>query len=87
MSLFAVASEMGVTCADLEALLQGKVTITVAFRLNTTTHDAELFIHGAASIGLAATVGCTASDLQQLRDRLGREGAIGFLVGLGLDRG
>jgi len=82
MSLIGIASKAGVTTDALVHLIGGTVTVGVAGRLNTTSKSLQTFVDGGTSIGLAGHIGCTSATLQELRNAIGPEGAIGFLIGL-----
>jgi hypothetical protein len=82
MTLMGVASAMGVTTSALHRLVSGEVTPGVASHLGTTTRSLQGFIEGGRCIGLASHIGCTTNTLAELRATIGREGAIGFLIGL-----
>jgi len=82
MSLIGVAGKCGVMSSTLEALISGEVRSAVAMRLGTTSSSLQDFVNGGTSIGLAAHLGTTSSNVQLLRNKIGREGAIGLLIGL-----
>ena len=86
MSLTTIAEAMGVPLHALEELLDGQATDAIAARLRTGSALVQEFIDGKASSGVAAAVGAPPSFVQDLRERLGRDGAIGLLVGLCLAR-
>ena len=77
-----MASKLGITTDSLEELLTGKVPDQVASKLSTSSEVLQEFVDGVASPVLIWTIGADVDDLQRLRDRLGREGAIGLVVGL-----
>lgn len=82
MSLIGIASKAKITTASLDSLIAGKVTTGVALRIGATSNSLQEFLDGATSIALASLIGCTSSSLQELRGTIGREGAIGLLLGL-----
>lgn len=86
MSLATIADTMGVPLHALEELLGGQSTPAIASRLRTGTELVQEFIDGHASAGVAAAIGAPTVFVQDLRERLGREGAIGLLVGLCVSR-
>ena len=83
MSLIGIASRAGTTSANVEALLRNGVGCPgLAARIGTTTNGLTEFITGKASPGIAAALGTTTQNAQELRNALGREGAIGLVLGL-----
>jgi hypothetical protein len=86
MSLLGVASSAGIMTNALNSLIAGKVTIGVAGRLNTLSSSLQSFIDGQATIGVAALLETTTFTAQELRNRIGKEGAIGLLIGLCINR-
>jgi hypothetical protein len=82
MSLIGLAAQAGVTSSAVAELISGKVPVGIAMRLGVTSSSLQDFVNGGTSIGLAASIGCTSSSLQELRDNIGAEGAIGFIIGL-----
>jgi hypothetical protein len=60
----------------------GSVSIGFASKLGVTSSSLQGFIDGGTSIGLASELGIMSSNLQELRNTLGAQGAIGFLIGL-----
>ena len=77
-----MASKLGIPTDSLEQLLAGTVPDHVASKLSTSTDVLQEFVDGVASPVLMWTIGTGVDDIQRLRDRLGREGAIGLVVGL-----
>jgi hypothetical protein len=82
MSLIGLASICGVTSSSLKDLMKGRVGVGIAGRLGVTSSSLQKFVDGGTSIGLASELGILSSNLQELRDSIGREGAIGFLIGV-----
>jgi hypothetical protein len=79
MSLIGISGAMGVTSESLNELLNGRVTPGVG---GATSGSLQEFLVGGTSIGLAGHIGCTSATLQDLRNLIGDEGAIGLLIGL-----
>jgi hypothetical protein len=78
-----IASRLGIATASLEQLLSGRVANDVASRLRTSTEALQQFIDGRETApGLAWTIGGNVDLMRQLRDRIGRDGAIGLIIGL-----
>jgi len=86
MSLTTIADAMGVPLHALEELLDGHATEAIASRLRTGSALVQEFIDGKTSSGVAAAVGAPPTFVQDLRERMSRDGAIGLLVGLCLSR-
>ena len=89
MNLVGVASRAGVNTTCLENLInKGEGSIRLANRIGTSRVNITKFIEGTVSPGIAAALGTSREHAQDLRDKIGREGAIGIIVGLacGLDR-
>ncbi len=88
MSFVGIASKAGTTSTNVEKLIQkGEGSAGFASRIETTSSNITAFINGKASPGIASALGTTTSNAQKLRDQIGREGAIGLILGLacGLD--
>ncbi len=81
MSLLAIASAMGVSTSDLERLLRGESTIEIAERAGVMSRSLQEFIDGHANFGVAPMFHSLATNVQELRDRIGRDGAIGLIIG------
>lgn len=87
MSLLGVSSSMGTTQSALNELIStGKVRSSISSKLGTTSSSIENFINGKASAGIASALGTTTSTAQELRNVIGREGAIGLIIGLCTNR-
>jgi hypothetical protein len=52
-----------------------------------TSSSVQQFIDGQASTGVATAPGITTSELQGLRNALGGEGAVGFVLSLAVGLG
>ncbi len=82
MSFNGTAAAVRTTSSSVEELLRGRVSSGIAAALKVTSSSVQQFIDGQASPGVAAALGITTSELQGLRNALGGEGAIGFVLGL-----
>lgn len=82
MSLISIAGQCGVPSDTLKKLIAGKVSPSVAMRLGVPSASLQTFVDGGKSVGLAGVMGTTSLSLQELRNLIGREGAIGLLIGL-----
>jgi len=89
MSLIGVAVKAGTLSTNLEKLIRsGQGSSGLAARIGTTSSNLTAFVNGTASPGIAHALGTTTSNAQVLRNMIGKEGAIGLIIGLacGLDR-
>jgi hypothetical protein len=75
--------QVGINDSAFEMLVRGEVPDAVALRIGGTSAGAlQGFVDGGSSIGLARRLKTSEAGIQQLRDAIGREGAIGLLLGL-----
>ena len=86
MNFIVIATRMGVTSTVVRELVSGKVPMALAIRLKIRTASLQKFVDGGTSPGLARLMGCTAANLQELRIAIGRQGAIGLLIGICIRR-
>lgn len=78
-----IAHATGVNLMDLDCLVTGEVTANVANRFNMPIEPLESFIRGdAADYRIASLIQGTMQDAIDLRTQIGREGAIGLLMGV-----
>ena len=83
MNLVGIASRAGVTTTCLENLInKGEGSVRLANRIGTTRINITKFVEGTVSPGIAAALGTSREHAQDLRDKIGREGAIGIIIGL-----
>jgi hypothetical protein len=82
MTFIAIAMRVGTATNSIEEHLAGSATIDIAARLGMTSDELQEFIDGGAPAEMALQLGTTRGSVQDLRERLGKEGAIGFLLGL-----
>jgi hypothetical protein len=83
MSLIGIASQAGTTSSNIEKLINtGQGSAGLAGQIGTTSSNITNFVKGRASAGIASALGTTTSSAQELRDMIGREGAIGLIIGL-----
>lgn len=82
MEFITLAERIGISAVALERLLAGHVPEVIADRIGATAQGLQRFVDGDTSTALAARLQCTDITIQRLRETLGREGAIGLLVGL-----
>ncbi|MBL7032028.1 MAG: hypothetical protein ISR97_02470 [Nitrospira sp.] len=89
MNLVGIASKAGVRSACmLNLIYAGEGSVRLAKRIGTSSKNITKFIEGTVSPGIAAAIGTNREHAQDLRDKIGREGAIGLIIGLacGMDR-
>ena len=83
MSFIGIASQIGTTSTNIEMLINaGHGSPGLASAIGTTSANLTDFINGRASAGIASALGTTTTNAQILRNDLGREGAIGLVIGL-----
>lgn len=70
----------------LTELLDGEVSLSVATAFGTVTSSVQKLIDGEATLGAASAMGVSTSSLQGLRDKLGKSGAIGLVVGVSIGK-
>lgn len=82
MNLVGIAQKTGMPSASLTDLLAGTVRTAVAAKLKTTSSVLQDFLDGKTALSMAQVVGCSSETLTDLRTALGKEGAIGMLLGM-----
>jgi hypothetical protein len=82
MSFTTLGTKCGVTSTTLDELIKGRVSTSVGSRIGATSSSLQTFVDGGPSTGLAQRMGITSTSLQELRKAIGKEGAIGLLIGL-----
>jgi len=83
MSFAGIAASAGTTIAGIEELLRhGTGSPGLAATLGATPASITAFVNGQVSADIAAALGATPSAAQELRNRIGREGAIALVLGL-----
>lgn len=83
MNLMDIAIRTGVPLSDLEELVRGHVTESVAKRLGVPQMGLQEFIsHGQAGSKVAHRLGMSMAAAEELVQSLGSQGAIGLVVGL-----
>ncbi len=86
MASITLASRCGLTSSALQELINGRVPIGITGKIPATTSTLQEFVNGGTSIALASLLGMTSSDLQQTRNAIGKQGAIGLLIGMASSR-
>jgi hypothetical protein len=88
MSYVGIAKKAGTTSTNIEKLIRiGEGSPSLSNRIGTTSTNITAFINGKSSPGIAKALGTTTTNVQQLRDEIGREGAIGVIIGLACGMG
>ena len=83
MSLMDIAMRTGIPLVDIEDLVSGTVTEGVAARLGVPLLALQEFVsHGQASAKVAHRLSMSMASAEELAGSLGREGAIGLVLGL-----
>ena len=82
MSLYAVASSIGVAQSELENLLAGRASAGIAKKLGVSRMDLQRFLGGEVSMTMAYALGMLQPQAQDLRDQVERAGATGIIVGI-----
>jgi hypothetical protein len=83
MRLIDIATQAGMTSENVQQLIQsGEGSPGLAGRIGATSANITAFISGRAYGAIAQALGTTISEAQVLRDMIGREGAIGLILGL-----
>ena len=82
MNLVGIAAKAGTTTTCLEDLInKGEGSIRIARKIGTSSENIMKFIEGTVSQGIAKAIGTNMKNAQDLRDKIGREGAIGLIIG------
>ena len=82
MSLKRIAGKYNINVGALKDLNNGSIRESISKKLGVSTFALQNFIDGNSSSSLAAKIEISTSNLQKLRDRIGKQGAIGLIVGL-----
>jgi hypothetical protein len=82
MSEISIAHKAGLLSHNLNNLFQGIADIGTASKLGIITSSLQDFLNGRANISMASKLGLLTSDLQLLLNKIGKQGAIGLVLGL-----
>ena len=82
MGLNRIARKYNININALNDLNNGNIKEGIAEKLGVSIYSLQTFIDGGTSSGLAAKIETTTSSLQELRNIIGRQGAIGLIFGL-----
>lgn len=82
MSDISIAMKAGLMTHNLHNLLNGVADIGTASKIGVITSSLQQFLDGQANISMAQKLGLMTSDLQLLLHRIGKQGAIGLVLGL-----
>ena len=77
-----IAAKMGVTGASMDFLLNGTISNGVGTRLETSAVALQEFVDGRGAAGVSRILDLQTSSVRDLRFRIGRDGAIGLIIGL-----
>jgi len=81
-TFYNIASSVGLEQSELENLLSGRAGVGLAKKLGVIRMDLQRFISGEVSLSMAYALRMPQPQAQALRDHVGREGAVGILIGL-----
>jgi hypothetical protein len=88
MNFAGIAANAGTNVASIEQLIRhGSGSPGLAATIGTTPASITSFVNGQVSADIAAALGATPGAAQELRNMIGREGAIGLVIGLACGRG
>ena len=87
MSLSGLAGVCGVSSTSLEELTKGRAGPGPAGQIGVSSTSLQSFINGQTSPGFAGELGISSTTLQELRLKIGKEGAAGFIIGVMAGRG
>ncbi len=82
MSTFSIAIKTGLLTNNVINLLNGDADVGTASKLGVMRFSLQEFLNGKANISMASKLGLMTSDLQLLLDIIGKQGAIGLIIGL-----
>ncbi|WP_439505747.1 hypothetical protein [Sediminibacterium sp.] len=82
MSEISIASRAGLLTHNLNNLLNGVADIGTASKLGIITSSLQEFLNGRANMSMASKLGLLTSDLQLLLNKVGKQGAIGLVIGI-----
>lgn len=82
MSLVGAKNRAGLPANSLEELLAGKASVPLSQGVGAAHNLVQDFLDGDVKPGMASALYLPLAQAQELRDRLGPEGARGFLLGL-----
>lgn len=88
MSYIGIALKAGTISTNITKLIgTGQGSAGLATRIGTTSSRITDFVNGTASVSIAQALGTTTTNAQHLRNEIGKEGAIGLIIGLACGRG
>lgn len=73
-----------VIVSNVKKIIQGEISMEVASRLGVTPNSVTDFINGKVNPSMGMAFGMPSSKLQEIRNCIGREGAIGMVLGMAL---
>lgn len=72
--------------SSIEKIIRGDVSMEVASRLGATPNSVTDFINGKVNPSMGMAFGMPSSKLQEIRNCIGKEGAIGMVLGMALSK-
>lgn len=81
MTLIPAASTASVALHELDEHLDGDVPVALALQVGVSRVHLQEFVDGKVVPAAAAAFGVPVEAMDELGERLGREGRIGFLLG------
>jgi hypothetical protein len=84
MNVVGIANAMGVSMQCVSDLVDGTATVGLSTRIGISEAALQAFIDGQPSPGIATVLGTTESAVDDLREAIGWQGAVGLLMGLAI---
>lgn len=81
MTLIPAATASSVALHELAGHLAGEVPVALALQVGVSRVHLQEFLDGDVTPDVAAAFGVPVEAMDELAERLGREGRIGFLLG------
>ena len=81
MTLIPAAAAASVAIHELDEHLDGEVPMALARRVGVSTVHLQEFVDGEVAPDVASAFGVPVETMDELAERLGRDGRIGFLLG------
>lgn len=82
MTLVPAATAAAVALHELDEHLDGEIPVSLAQRVGAPRIHLQEFVEGEVVPDVAAALGIPTETLDELGERLGREGRIGLLLGM-----
>lgn len=81
MTMIPAASAVSIPIHELDEHLDGEVPVSLARQVGVSRVHLQEFVDGEVAPDVAAALGVPTETMDELAERLGREGRIGFLLG------